>query len=291
MGDALTTTELDIPVTGDWGDWTAPQRALCEFMGLVVKNDQNQMVPAPASVRTAFLYEVQRTGLDPMAHQIYAAVIGGKWTIMVGINGLRLIAQRSGEYAGQEPPLWTDGTQREVIEPILLPDGTPLTLNGEVQVNRRMEFVWRELWTETTPPYAAMVEVHRAGFVKPVRGIARWAAYGAGKKNRWTIDGPHMLAKCAESIALHKGFPMETSGLYIPEEFEQATRSDETGRDWENEAEGTKTTDELVTLYNELKASGDWTPNLDAKFRARKGSLAAQEANEEPAVIVVDENA
>ena len=43
-----------------------------------------------------FLAQCTRTGLDPFSKQIYFVKRGGKGTIQVSIDGMRLIAQRSG---------------------------------------------------------------------------------------------------------------------------------------------------------------------------------------------------
>lgn len=279
-------TELAIPTTGDWGDWNPQQRAMCEFMGLV-KKQGDQMVPAPEGIRAAFIYEVHRTGLDPMAHQIYAAEIGGKWTILVGIDGLRLIAQRSKEYQGQEAPEWSDGTFVDQIVPVLLPDGTVFMVDDRIVTKTERVYNWQELWLETERPKIARVRVWRKGFKEPSTGLATWQAYGK-TSGQWVDNGPHMLAKCAEALALRKAFPLETSGLYIPEEFANGTVADaDQTREWEAEANAEDMTlARLKVLYEELRASGEWTGNLDAKFRARKAELMVAEENE---TIVVPE--
>ena len=51
-----------------------------------------------------FLHACQKTGLDPLMKQIYAVKRSGSLAIQTGIDGFRLIAERTGKYApGKEP--------------------------------------------------------------------------------------------------------------------------------------------------------------------------------------------
>lgn len=151
-----------------------------------------------------FLAYAKRTGLDPLSRQIYCIVRreksrdgGGyvnKATIQTAVDGLRVLAERTGYYEGQTPVEWCGR------------DG-----------------VWREVWLESEPPSAARVGVYRTGFRGPLYAVATWNSYAQRYDGKpmglWAKMADNMLAKCAESLALRKAFPAELSGLYAEEEM------------------------------------------------------------------------
>ena len=57
-----------------------------------------------------FVAVCRRTNLDPFARQVHAIKRGGKLTIQTGIDGLRLIAQRTGQADGMDGPYWCGRT-------------------------------------------------------------------------------------------------------------------------------------------------------------------------------------
>lgn len=128
--------------------------------------------------------------LDPLTKQMYAVPYKGKWQMFASIDGLRVVAQRTGDYGGQTAPAWCG------------PD-----------------LVWREAWLETEPPAAAKVGVYKRGYEHPTWGVATFRSYGTGKQNNWLSMPDVMLAKCAEALALRKAFPDDLSALYVREEF------------------------------------------------------------------------
>lgn len=147
-----------------------------------------------------FLYTCKRTGLDPLVRQIYAVYrwdsrLGkDKMTIQSGIDGFRLVAQRTGDYAGQDDAKFTPEDE-----------STKYPIKAEVTVYK-------------------MVKGARVPFV----ATARWSEYATfGKEGKpefmWEKMPYLMLAKCAESLALRKAFPNELSGIYSDVEMQQTT--------------------------------------------------------------------
>ena len=138
-----------------------------------------------------FAYACQRTGLDPFSKQIYAIKRGGKMQIQAGIDGLRSIAERTGQLDGSET-YWC----------------------GE-------DGQWADVWLSSKPPAAAKTIIHRKGSSHPFVGVARFADYNAGQ-GLWSKMPAAMIAKCSESLALRKAFPADLSGVYSTDEMQQA---------------------------------------------------------------------
>lgn len=188
----MTTTELALPKNGDAAQWNDQEKAIVEAAGLVTRGRNGAQELAPRATVEAFLAHCQRTQLDPIARQIYAICRKGRWGIQISIDGARLIAERSGKYAGQTPVEWTGDGQ-----------------------------TWTEVWLDNKAPAAARVGVHRADFREPLYAVANFSAYAAGGP-MWDKMPSLMIAKCAEMLALRKAFPQDLSGLYSTEEMDQA---------------------------------------------------------------------
>lgn len=230
----LTGSSIVLPTTADTNQWSKDQKALLDFAGLVIRKRNADPVPAPSSTVVAFLQQCERTGLDPIARQIYAIERGGKWTIQVSIDGMRLVAQRSRMYRGQSQAQWTDG--KKVRMPMRDLDGS-IIRDGDGSIVWTEDYAWMDVWTGEGYPVAARVSVFREDFDQPLTAVARWESYKVEndewRDNRktgnkvlgatWAKMPDLMLAKVAEALALRKAFPMDLSGLYTEEEMDGQT--------------------------------------------------------------------
>lgn len=138
-----------------------------------------------------FLHVCSRTGLDPFRNQIYAIKRKDRMTIQTGIDGFRLIAERTEKYAPGREPSYTYDQQGKLVS---------ATAYIKKQTS---DGSWHE-----------------------VSATAFWNEYVVsynGKPSDFWNRMPHnQLAKCAESLALRKAFPADYSGLYSTEEMGQA---------------------------------------------------------------------
>lgn len=139
-----------------------------------------------------FIYTCRRLGLDPFAKQIYMVKRNeSSMTIQTGVDGFRLIADRTGRYAPGKPP--------------------------------QFEYKDNRLFSAT----AYIMKQTNDGTWHEVAHTVHFNEYAAFTKSGdlnsfWKKMPCVMLAKCAECGALRKAFPSELSGIYSKEEMEQA---------------------------------------------------------------------
>ena len=191
-----------------------------------------------------YIEYVKRTKLDPFVRQLYAIKDKGRMSIIVGIDGLRVIAQRTGELDGQDGPYW-----------------------------KAQDGPWLEVWDSEEPPYACKVEVYRRGAKRPFKGLVRYDSFVRFNKDgeplgNWATMPDHMLAIRAESHALRKAFPAETAGLYVSQDDQEAD-----GEAYIVHPEAKASNDQIAALHLTAQDLG-WN---DEQRRAFHGNKHANE--------------
>jgi len=177
----MTDTENSIAIVDSTGHvapvWTDAREQLIRD-NFVPKN-------APKDMIEAFLALARHRGLAPEEKHVYLIERGGKWTIQTGIDGFRLIADRTGTYAGSDPAAYT-----------YHPDGG---------VESATVTVWK------------LVQGQRCPF-----GATAYVDDYTTRKLLWASMPRVMVAKVAESAALRKAFPAQLAGVYEASELDQA---------------------------------------------------------------------
>lgn len=136
-----------------------------------------------------FLFDCGRQGVHPLDRLIHFTKRKGKYTPITSIDFMRIRAADSGEMAGSDDPRFGGGSSAH-------PDEASVTVYRLTQ-GQRFAYAATARWTEYYP--------------------------GDGDIGFMWRKMPHtMLGKCAEALALRKGFPRQLAGLYAKEEMDQA---------------------------------------------------------------------
>lgn len=259
----MTKEVVLVPQSANPNMWSLEQNALMEFAGLV-KTVNGAKQYAPVSVAQAFIQAVQRSGLDPFARQIYAAEIGGKWTILGAIDGFRAVASASREYEGRTPIQFTA-------------DGC----------------TWTDVWLLDTPPAAARVGVKRKGYADYAYTVVTWKEFGR-TTGQWRSQPAHMLGIRVLSHALRDAFPQMLGGIYTPEDFDGNQPGDaiviEPSENWGDLVAKAPDKDALVELVERARNRNEYNDDIRGKVLARhgeinRGEIEAPETTEEPEAV------
>lgn len=140
-----------------------------------------------------FFYDCKRRGVHPLDKLIHFTKRAGKYTPVTSIDYFRSRAAETKEHMGTADAVFV---------------GTP-----------------------KKDDFAASVTVFRMvqGEKCPFTATARWSEYCPDEKNAfmWSKMPHGQLGKCAEALALRKGFPQELADLHTFEEMAQASTDDE----------------------------------------------------------------
>jgi phage recombination protein Bet len=149
--------------------------------------EKRKLYPPPLGNHIYFMKRANRQQLDD-----------GSWgdvptlSLQTGIDGLRLIAERTNKYVGSGVPEYEHDPQGFVKRAIihvqkLAPDGQRATISADAFFDEYVQYKFKK------------------GGEKSVTAM-------------WNEKGHLMLSKCAEALALRKAFP-ELSGLYTTDEM------------------------------------------------------------------------
>ena len=143
---------------------------------------------APQTEPEPFFYDCARRGVHPLDKLIHFTKRAGKYTPVTSIDFMRSRAAMTGDYAGSDDAVFVN--------------------------------------TPKSAEFAATVTVYRFGHEQKCAfsATARWPEYRPLDHDFMWQKMPYtMLGKCAEALALRKGFPAELSGLYEAAELDQAS--------------------------------------------------------------------
>jgi phage recombination protein Bet len=170
-------------------------------------------------------------GLDPLKKQIYCFVFNKdnpdkrRMAIVVGIDGFRAIAKRSGHYRPD-----TRAPRFTYDERLVDEASNPLGIESvEVSIYQHSHGDWHEItavayWTEFAP-------VIEGGEWKTNDNGKRYLEKNGKRmldpnKENWRKMPRLMLAECAEAQAIRRAWPEDLSAIYSDDELDRAKTLD-----------------------------------------------------------------
>lgn len=156
----------------------------------------------PTSQIKLFSKVCAEKNLSPFSKQIYLIARKDnktntiRYSHQTGIDGLRSIAERTGQYAGSDDYLFDEGVSEFAMKSNKRNPTTATATIYKIVANQKGSFTASASWDEYYPG-------DHLGFM--------W------KKMPFT-----MLGKCAEAKALRKAFPELLGNIYVNEEMQQA---------------------------------------------------------------------
>jgi len=228
-----------------------------------------------------FMATAQRMRLDPIAKQIHCVIYNAKkadkrsMAIIVGIGGLRAIAQRQGNYRPSDAPPGFD-----IDENLKSPTNPDGIISVEVRGYKKFDNEWFPIsatayWDE----YAAVED--------------EWADDGSGTRrptgkktlrDTWAKRPRGQIVKCGEALMLRAGWPEDLSGVYADEELERSIIIDATATeiaDEHNQSERQKRIGSKDTLLFVFEAGGALEPIERGQIADRLAAWTEQASGED----------
>lgn len=179
-------------------------------------NQKYANVPAP--ILASMLYACYVRNLNPLLNHIYITSFNVKqkdgsykpeYALVTSIDSFRLIAQRTGQYAGKKAPLYLKESGK----------WEDFVLEGEKYIACRITVL-------KSMPNGVIVETTCDAYMDEYNK----------KRNLWLSIPKHMIAKCAEALALRTAFPDELTGLYTEDEMRETSLEEVKTVDYQEKA-------------------------------------------------------
>lgn len=213
------------------------------------------VIPAntPVAIVQVFAHACKEHGLSPFKKEIYLVKYGSQYSTIVGIDGFRIKAARTGQYAGCDD------------------------IKFDVQANGAFSTA-AQLKAAGKLPVTATATVYRivGGVRCPFTHTAVFNEfYGAAASYSKASSMPfQMISKVAEGFALKKGFSDELAGLHIEDEeaaFAGETVSSQTTHnvnpdELREKIKACVSRDELVLLYKSTPGAGDFAADFQDRM-------------------------
>jgi phage recombination protein Bet len=180
MNSAITVFEPELFDINNYG----PKFLSMRNIALIYAKERAKKDPPPDSEILTFVIRADESQLNPLANQIYLIRYGATWTHVVGVDGFRVIAERTGNYMPGRCPEYTYDDKGKVV--------TCKTFVKKKDDNG----VW-----------------HECEFMI-------FASDYAKDQGCWKNMFKHMLYKCCLCANLKNSFPQQLSGFQSKEALE-----------------------------------------------------------------------
>ena len=215
---------------------SAKTDTILALMGLAETKDLN---PLDNQLQLTFAYSKDANGQSSQ-----------KGIPLIGIDGFRAIAARSGKYLGGTAPLFARlNSAGEIVwnEAWVEEWGYPIACKMGIYVRDAKEPTYSVVHFNEYAGYRKLSEKEiKEGKIKP----EKYDAYGKPQvlSSMWATKFLLMLAKCCEAVAIRRACPDELSGLYTGDEF-----SGINGQNLINATTGSSFTGETVSEVDAVK--------------------------------------
>ena len=206
MGPATASAEI--------AEWSPPKEWSRQWQDLALDLIDPERKLSALEV-AYFFTRAKALSLDPLARQIFPVKLNGRMEPFVGIHGIRMLAERTGQRGSE--------SVTEIVRPLVQgtgsTEGAPLSVTVTVERVRNgavSRYPFTAKATEFAQKEPPLTIPNPGGTPDPMTN----PLHRAWERSSWATKPEVMLTKCAAANAYRMAFPEVLGGLYIPEEIE-----------------------------------------------------------------------